>query len=236
MGCSWVAFNIHFAFWVSPFPSFFFSSGTPLSCKGTEWTTAWITEPGQPLCLERALSTTPIQGTSSPRGFKMVLQLFSMQDAVKMVPTCRQLVVKQGDWPVHVKKELGMQVEFLLSSQWNIEPEAAHGRPVVARRHSANPFTFVTKICSTWETCFSYKWTLFSVKLNTETVRLKAVLIQLTLKARRHRGKRHSSQGKPQSIPNCWSIPDVYLDSIRGMTGQEQLDARNDVEQTREWS
>ena len=34
----------------------------------------------------------------------MVLQLFSVQDAVKMVPACRKLVVKQRDWPVHVKK------------------------------------------------------------------------------------------------------------------------------------
>lgn len=42
----------------------------------------------------------------------MVLQLFSM--LVKMVPACRKPVIKQGDWPVHVKKELRMQVEFLL--------------------------------------------------------------------------------------------------------------------------
>ena len=32
---------------------------------------------------------------------------------VKMVPACRKPVIKQGDWPVHVKKELRMQVEFL---------------------------------------------------------------------------------------------------------------------------
>ena len=104
----------------------------------------------------------------------------------------------------------------------------------MARRYSTNLFMFVTKFCSTWKTCFSYKQTLLSVKLNTEIVHLKAMLVQLTLKARRHRGKWHSSQGKPQSIPNCWSIPEVCFDSIRGMIGQEQLDACNNVGQTRE--
>lgn len=98
----------------------------------------------------------------------------------------------------------------------------------MARRYRTNLFMFVTKFCSTWKTCCSYKQILFSAKLNTEIVHLKAMLVQLTLKARRHRGKRHSSQGKPQSIP------EVCFDSIRGMTGQEQLDACSDVGQARE--